>query len=140
MDFEQALEVANAAVSTKIGRHLGDVETAILRGAWQDQTYEQIAETSGYSVSYLTRDIGPKLWKLLSQALGEPVSKTNFQAALERQWHKEDRERGSKGEGEQGRGGTRERGRLFNPKFKLRWKRTKGATQNPKSNRLGRIG
>ncbi len=124
MDFEQALEVANAAVSTKIGRHLGDVETAILRGAWQDQTYEQIAETSGYSVSYLTRDIGPKLWKLLSQALGEPVSKTNFQAALERQWHKEDRERG----------------RILNPKFKLRWKRTKGATQNPKSNRLGRIG
>ncbi len=118
MDFEQALEVANAAVSTKVGRHLGDVETAILRGAWQDQTYEQIAETTGYSVSYLTRDIGPKLWKLLSQALGEPVSKTNFQAALARQWHKEDRERG----------------RILNPKFKLRWKRTKGATQNPKSN------
>jgi hypothetical protein len=30
--------------------------------------------------------VGPKLWKLLSQALGESVSKTNFQAALERYW------------------------------------------------------
>ena len=102
MEFEQALKVANTAVSAKFGRHLGDVETAILKGAWQNQTYEEIAETSGYSISYLTRDIGPKFWKLLGQALGETVSKTNFHAALERQrqWHKEDGERGSKGEGE----------------------------------------
>lgn len=84
MNFEQALEVANAAVFAKFGRHFTDVETAILMGAWQSQTYEQIANASGYSISYLTRDVGPKLWKLLSQALGETVSKTNFQAALER--------------------------------------------------------
>ncbi len=86
MDFEQALKVANTAVFALFGRHLTDVETAILLGSWQSQTYERIAETSGYSISYLTRDIGPKLWKLLSQALGETVSKTNFQAALERHW------------------------------------------------------
>ena len=86
MDFEQALKVANAAVFALFGRYLTDVETAILLGAWQSQTYERIAETSGYSISYLTRDIGPKLWKFLSQALGETVSKTNFQAALERHW------------------------------------------------------
>ena len=71
MNFEQALEVANIAVFTEFGRHLTDVETAILMGAWQSQTYEQIADASGYSVSYLTRDVGPKLWKLLSQALRE---------------------------------------------------------------------
>ncbi len=84
MNFEQALETANAAVFAKVGRHLGDVETTILRGTWQSQTYEQIADASGYSVSYLTRDVGPKLWKLLSQALEETVSKTNFRTALER--------------------------------------------------------
>lgn len=86
MDFEQALEVANTAMFALSSRHLNDVETAILIGAWQSKTYEQIASASGYSISYLTRDIGPKLWKLLSQALGETVSKTNFQAALERHW------------------------------------------------------
>lgn len=32
--------------------------------------------------------MGPKLWKLLSQALGETVSKTTIQAALERQWRR----------------------------------------------------
>lgn len=86
MNFEQALEVANAAVFARFGRHLTDVETAILIEAWQSQTYEQIADAYGYSASYFTRDVGPKVWKLLSQALGETVSKTNFQAALERHW------------------------------------------------------
>jgi WD40 repeat protein len=86
MNFEQALEVANAAVFAKVGRHLNDVETAILRGTWQSQTYEQIADASGYSISYLTRDVGPKLWKLLSQALGESVSKTNFCTVVQRHW------------------------------------------------------
>jgi WD40 repeat protein len=102
MNFEQALEIANTIVSAKFGRHLSDVETAILQGSWQGQTYEQIAEVSGYSISYLTRDIGPKLWKLLGQALGETVSKTNFKAALKRQ--------GSRGAGEQGSGGAGELG------------------------------
>ncbi|MEM7760440.1 MAG: NB-ARC domain-containing protein, partial [Cyanobacteria bacterium P01_A01_bin.40] len=49
-----------------------------------DRTYEQIAEQSGYSVSYVKRDVGPKLWRILSKALGEKVSKTNFRQALER--------------------------------------------------------
>ncbi|NJR62420.1 MAG: hypothetical protein HC769_28610 [Cyanobacteria bacterium CRU_2_1] len=84
MNLDQALEVANAVVSAKFGRRLSDVETAILKGAWNSQTYEQIAATSSYSISYLTRDTGPKLWKMLSQALGESVSKTNFQSALAR--------------------------------------------------------
>lgn len=85
MDFEQALEIANAVLSARLGRQLSDVETTILRGSWHNQTYEQIADESGYSISYLTRDVGPKFWKHLSQALGETVSKTNFRIALERQ-------------------------------------------------------
>jgi WD40 repeat protein len=97
MNVEQAIEVANTVVFAQVGRHLSDVETTILRGAWQGQTYEQIAEASGYSISYLTRDVGPKLWKLLSQALRETISKTNFRGALERQWRKRDEEMESKG-------------------------------------------
>ncbi len=85
MNSEQALEVANAAFFALLSRGLSEVETAILVGSLQNQTYEQIAESSGYAISYLKRDVGPKFWKLLGQALGEPVSKTNFQTALERQ-------------------------------------------------------
>ncbi|GAB4366453.1 MAG: NB-ARC domain-containing protein [Elainellaceae cyanobacterium] len=93
MNVEQALNLVNAAMLTQIGRGLNDVETAILQGAWQSQTYEQIADISGYSVSYLTRDVGPKFWKLLSQSLQENVSKTSFRAALERRWRKEEEHR-----------------------------------------------
>lgn len=88
MDVEDALHVANSVVFARVGRRLNEVEAAILLGALQEQTYEQIAEGSGYSLSYIKRNVGPKLWNLLEQALGEPVSKTNFRGALEHQWRR----------------------------------------------------
>ncbi|GAB4380942.1 MAG: NB-ARC domain-containing protein [Elainellaceae cyanobacterium] len=84
MEFETALAIANAAIATVAGKPLSDLETAILQGAWHGETYEAIARSLGYAPSYITRTVGPQLWQLLSQALGEPVSKTNFRAALER--------------------------------------------------------
>jgi len=84
MEFDAARAIADSALFVHTGRHLSDVEIAILVGAWDGNTYDQIAETAGYSPSYLTRTVGPQLWKLLSDALGEPVSKTNFRAALQR--------------------------------------------------------
>ncbi|NER84579.1 MAG: hypothetical protein F6K42_34670, partial [Leptolyngbya sp. SIO1D8] len=71
-------------MQVQFDRPLSDVETIILRGAWNGETYEEIAENSAYSPSYLRRNVGPKLWKGLSQALGEMVSKPNFRQALDR--------------------------------------------------------
>ncbi len=88
MTFEEVLSVVEAAVLAKTKRHLKDVEVVILRGSWQGQKYNEIARTNGYTAEYLLQDAGPKLWKLLSEALGEKVSKTNFQAALERHWRR----------------------------------------------------
>ncbi|NCJ04937.1 NACHT domain-containing protein [Synechococcales cyanobacterium C] len=87
MDIEQVLRIANSALFNHSGKRLSEVEASILLGSTQRHTYEQIAETSGYAISYLKYDVGPKLWKRLGQALGETVSKTNFQAALEHYWH-----------------------------------------------------
>jgi WD40 repeat protein len=84
MDIEPKLLLINATFFARFGRYLSDVETAILIGSLQKQTYEEIAQSSGYSESYVRRDVGPKLWKVLSSALGEKVSKNNLQAALER--------------------------------------------------------
>lgn len=86
VDVEDALQVANSVVFAKVGRRLNEVEAAILLGTLQEQTYEQIAEASGDSLSYIKRNVGPKLWSLLEQAFEEPVSKTNFRGALEHQW------------------------------------------------------
>lgn len=75
MNLEQAIAIVNTAMQAQLGRQLSDVETLILEGSWQGQTYPQIADAAGYSVNYLTTDIGPKFWKVLSQAFGESVNK-----------------------------------------------------------------
>ncbi|MBF2027413.1 MAG: hypothetical protein IGS48_11675 [Oscillatoriales cyanobacterium C42_A2020_001] len=84
MNVEEACRAADNAVFTRTGQHLSDVQVLILQGALKGQTYEQIAENSHYSVSYIKKFAGPALWNLLSQGLGESVSKTNFQTALAR--------------------------------------------------------
>ncbi|MEH1814021.1 MAG: NB-ARC domain-containing protein [Nostoc sp.] len=89
MDTKQGLEVANRVVLAKARRRLSPVETAILRGSWQEETYEEIASRTNYAASYLKRYAGPKLWQLLSDALGEEVSKTNFRASLEYHYQRE---------------------------------------------------
>ncbi len=84
MELQQAIDLINTALFARWGKYLSDAELAIVRGAWNGQTYSAIADASGYSLSYLSTDIGPVLWRNLSAALGERVSKTNFQGALER--------------------------------------------------------
>jgi hypothetical protein len=86
MDVEETLKLVDTAVFAKTDRHLSDPEVTILRGACLGMTYDQMAEGSQYKLNYLMRDIGPKFWKLLSEVLGEEVSKANLRAALGRQW------------------------------------------------------
>ena len=88
MNLEEALNFVDEIIFTKTKRHLKDIEVLILRGAWQGQSYDDIADANSYTPNYLKQDIGPKLWKLLSQELGkgEKLSKKNFKTALERQW------------------------------------------------------
>ncbi|MGH1392603.1 MAG: eIF2A-related protein [Trichormus sp.] len=82
MEFSKALEIANHAVNQKLARTLTEVEIALLFGAWNNLTYEQIAARSGYSINYLQRDIGPKFWQFLSYALGRKINKTNLRGIL----------------------------------------------------------
>ncbi len=82
MDFEQAIATVNATLKAHCDRSLTDLELDLLRGAWDNLTYEQIADVSGYSLNYLQRDFGPRFWKLLSEAYGRKVSKVNARAVL----------------------------------------------------------
>ena len=84
MNFEEGLRILDAAIFGKINRHLKDVEIIVLKGSWQGSNYDDIASHEGYAAKYLRQDVGFKLWKLLSDALGEEVNKTNFRAAVER--------------------------------------------------------
>ncbi|MEH1770583.1 MAG: NB-ARC domain-containing protein [Nostoc sp.] len=86
MNLEEVIKTIDNVVFTNTGQHLRDVEAIVLRGTWQAKTYEQIAETCQYSLNYIKQVAAPKLWKLLSEALGENISKTNFRFIIERQW------------------------------------------------------
>lgn len=85
MEFDEAFKIADTLVLAETGQHLTNVQRALLWGAWQGQTYHEIAEASGYSATYLNQELGPQLWKLLSEIFGESVSKKNVRAILERQ-------------------------------------------------------
>jgi len=49
IEFEQVLEVASRAFIQSSGRPLTQVEIGLLLGAWDNLTYDRIAERSGYS-------------------------------------------------------------------------------------------
>ena len=83
-----ARQTAENLIYQQTGKYLSDLEIIILRGAWDDRTYEEISEAKGYTSNYLSRDVGSKLWLNLSRALQEKVSKKNFKAALQREWQK----------------------------------------------------
>ncbi|MBW4634126.1 MAG: AAA-like domain-containing protein [Iphinoe sp. HA4291-MV1] len=95
MNFEETRKVVEAAIQEHEHRHLNDVELTILRGSWEGLTYDKMAEDSVYEANYLKGDAGYKFWKLLSEVLGESVSKRNFRAVLERspkgQWQSQSR-------------------------------------------------
>ncbi len=75
--------MADEMVFAKTGQHLDNLQEAILRGTMQGDKYTKIAEEIHCNESYV-RDVGSKLWPILSEELGEDVNKTNFRSAIER--------------------------------------------------------
>ncbi|MBD2777863.1 AAA-like domain-containing protein [Iningainema tapete] len=62
---------------------LNNVQELVFRSSWEGQTYPEMAESSDYDANYI-KDVGSKLWKLLSQAFAEEVTKSNFRSVLRR--------------------------------------------------------
>ncbi|MEM9089463.1 MAG: AAA-like domain-containing protein [Cyanobacteria bacterium P01_F01_bin.53] len=82
--WNDAQTAADKTVFAHTDKHLSDIEVTVLSASWEGKTYDQMAEQYGYSTEYLNKDIGNKLWRKLSQALGERVTKRNFREALRR--------------------------------------------------------
>jgi tetratricopeptide (TPR) repeat protein len=83
MVAEAALTLADTLVFVRTGEHLGDLQRAILLQVWQGQKYLEISESYGYTEGHI-KDVASQLWKLLSKALGEKITKRNCRAGLER--------------------------------------------------------
>lgn len=65
---------------------LSSIQATVFQEAWQGKTYGQMASQTRYDPSYL-KDVGHKLWRQLSELLGEPVTKHNLYTVLGQRFH-----------------------------------------------------
>ena len=77
MNVEEALLI----LTRVLNKHLNNVQEQVFRLSWEGKTYAQIAETVDYDTDYI-KNVGAQLWKLLSEAFGEAVTKSNIHAFL----------------------------------------------------------
>lgn len=78
MTIEEAISTIKAALAPE---QLTDLQQNVLRRVWKNESYIQIAQALQYNHSYI-KDVGAGLWRLLSQSLGERVSKHNLRRVL----------------------------------------------------------
>lgn len=82
MSIEEALKLVQTWVFAKTSKHLDKLQIAVLRGAWENQTYEQIAEAHCFSSAH-AKAVGANLWDFLSEVFGTKVNKKNFHVVLQ---------------------------------------------------------
>ena len=79
MTVDEALAIVDRLLHPE---QLNNLQEKIFRQAWQDETYQEIADRYGYTDDYI-RDHGAKLWQMLSQVFGIRITKKNFKAVIE---------------------------------------------------------
>ncbi len=78
------VEEAIALVEQLLKRgHLTKVQNIVLCQSWAGQTYFDMAIEFDYNPGHI-KDVGSELWRSLSQALGEKVTKNNLHGVIKR--------------------------------------------------------
>ena len=80
MTTEEALAIVERALREE---RLSKLQAMVFRQAWEEHSYQEIAQSTGYEVGYV-KQAGSQLWQVLSRALGEKVSKNNVQYVVKR--------------------------------------------------------
>jgi hypothetical protein len=83
MDVQEVLKIADEIVFANTGKHLDDLQYAILRGTWERQKYADIGKNYNCTEAYV-KNVAAELWQILSDVLGEDLNKSNFKATFER--------------------------------------------------------
>ena len=81
MGIESAIEYADQLLYERTGKHLNDLQSYIIQQSWKGQTYSQVASVAGYSEGHV-KDVASQLWQVLSEALGERITKGNLRSRL----------------------------------------------------------
>jgi hypothetical protein len=69
-------------IESQTASKLSDLQQEILKGSWEGRSYKCIANSCGYQLQYV-KDVGYRLWHLLSESCGEIITKKNFPVKIE---------------------------------------------------------
>lgn len=83
MDTEKIVELVSQIVYTKTGKSLKDIQVDILRGSLNQEGYIKIAHTQKRNQDSIKKEAS-LLWRLLSEVLGEKVTKIHLREVLKR--------------------------------------------------------
>ncbi|WP_315788261.1 NB-ARC domain-containing protein [Fischerella sp. JS2] len=83
MDAEAVLAWLDTTIPAQTGERLSELQKVILQQVWQGRKYLEIANYYGCTEGH-AKDVGSQLWKLLSFALQQKITKSNCRSTLER--------------------------------------------------------
>ncbi|TAF05893.1 MAG: AAA family ATPase [Nostocales cyanobacterium] len=83
MNVNEVVKFVDKIVFDKTGKHLDDIQIAVVQGTWERQTYDDIAQECNVTKNHVG-DVGAELWQLLSKAFDEDIKKNNFRSTFER--------------------------------------------------------
>jgi SpoVK/Ycf46/Vps4 family AAA+-type ATPase len=81
MNIEEVLSLLDNEVIAIRGDGLSYQDKEIIRQTWEGLTYDDM-ESLGLSKEYIKKMKAPDLWKLLSEVIGEKVTKKNLKAII----------------------------------------------------------
>jgi len=82
MDTEAVLAWVDTLVFAKTGERLNTLQRTILQQVLHGKKYLKIAESYGCTEGHV-KDVSSQLWRLLSEKLGEKITKVNCRVVLE---------------------------------------------------------
>lgn len=83
MDIDTLVELADNLIFTKTRQHLTSLQKEVLKGTLNGKKYPQIADDCKRHPDHI-KQVGTKLWKLLSDILGKNIKKSNARSILEK--------------------------------------------------------
>jgi WD40 repeat protein len=86
MNAEEALSFVDELVFAQKNKRLNDLQRVIFLGSWEGKRYKDIHKecSDRCGLDHIMRNAAPDLWKLLSDVLGEKITKNHLQAPLKR--------------------------------------------------------
>ncbi|NET02610.1 MAG: serine/threonine protein kinase [Sphaerospermopsis sp. SIO1G1] len=83
MTLAEVQDILNQQLLSLENRCLNATELIVLQGILKNQTYQEIADKEGYSLSYFANVVAPELYRRISAVTGKRVTKKNCQAILQ---------------------------------------------------------